>query len=154
MTEKIKYVNKINPEEMVTVYSGTTLQNYRSCAYETSKGILFDKKKEPKHDFKTLFFVPAFEGAARYTLEIAKKLRHTPLIVDGWVKRNRRLDYELPEEEPFYIGRIYLPKPGVDWRKINPHDPKSLEGSFMEINPKKLLRHTKLINFVNLSHLE
>lgn len=140
MIEEIECVDEINPEERVTVYSGTTLQNYRSCAYETPKGILFDKGKVLKHDFETLFFVPAFEGGVRYAFDIAKKLKHDPLIMGGKVKKSVRLDYELSKGEPFYVDQIYILKPGVDWRKINPHNPKSLEGSFMEINPQRLLR--------------
>jgi hypothetical protein len=132
--EKSNYDN-----EMAVVHSGTTLENYRICAYRAPRGVVFNKKRQPLHDFMSFFFVPALEGGARYALEVARELKHTPLIMKGKVRDSQKLDYELPIGEEFPVDRVYMPKHGIDWRQINPHNIQSLEDSLMEINPEDLI---------------
>lgn len=41
----------------VTVYSGTTVENYRTCAYVDNRGrVVFDKGREPRHEHPNFYF--------------------------------------------------------------------------------------------------
>ena len=68
------------PEQLVTAYSGTTLENFKICATQTELGLwVFDKDREQNHYFKSIFFVLSLKGAIQYACQRAKELKHNPL---------------------------------------------------------------------------
>lgn len=126
-------------EGLVIVHSGTTVENYQTCAYASGDTVIFDKMREPRHVFKPFFYVPAFEGGARYAFAAARELDQEPCVIAGKVSADQRFKYELPEGETFSVDRVWKPKAGFDWRKLRPYASDTLKDFFDELDPRELL---------------
>lgn len=72
-------------------YYGTTLENYRTCAQVTNAGIVLVKtRKSPQGEPETISFVYGLIAGANYAFLRAKKLGHTPIILDGELYHSER----------------------------------------------------------------
>ena len=130
-------------QRKMRVYSGTTLDNYRTCAFiNEQQQVVFNKAREPRYAFGSFFYVPAFEGAARYAFERANELGGNPLVISGLMDEENwtvRHTYELANGEFFVVNGVWLPKKGLDWHQLNPYGKGLSKEFFDEFDPKKLL---------------
>ncbi|MBN1386138.1 hypothetical protein JW968_04145 [Candidatus Woesearchaeota archaeon] len=101
-----------------TVYSGTTEENFQTCAFRTRFGnILFDKSLESAHHYDELYYSPRFGSAAVFGMQSAESIGHTPLVMEG-----RCLEDEivmvgtLPKGEAFFVDAIWRIS-DADWLK-------------------------------------
>jgi len=91
---------------------------------------------------ESIFYVPAFEGAARYAFERANELGGNPLVISGLMDEENwtvRHTYELANGEFFVVNGVWLPKKGLDWHQLNPYGKGLSKEFFDEFDPKKLL---------------
>lgn len=102
-------------------YYGTTLENYRTCAQVTNAGIVLVKtRKSTQGEPETISFVYGLIAGANYAFLRAKKLGHTPIILEGELYRYQYYSRgELFPREAFPVNRAWIPREYVDWRTYN-----------------------------------
>jgi len=106
--------------------------------------VLFEKGREQRHEYgSTMFYTPTFSRAALYAITLARDLRHTPLVIEGEVKKEKEWSFQLPEGLPFVVKNTHIIVDQSNWKSINlavePFDESSLEALFTYITRKKIL---------------
>lgn len=77
---------EIEVDPTLPVYSGTTLQNFLTCAYIDQEGrVLFDKLREPRFQYPEIHCTHDFGIASRIALREARDLHHRPLVIESMI---------------------------------------------------------------------
>lgn len=104
-------------DRCVTVYSGTTLGNYRTGAFVDGEGqVFFDKTRNRRHDFKETFFGLSLRDTFDATAAVAYQTSDIPVIMIGQASEkymNMRKPH-LPEGVVLPVSELLVPKDGVD----------------------------------------
>lgn len=127
-------------ERQIQVYSGSTIENYRTCAFIDKDGhVLFDKDREPRHEHPRFFYDDKFSTAVTFGSGCANYVfpEHTLLVMRGTVPDDDF--FSLDPGEFFPVDRVYVPKPDVRWQEIDAIFDKDLVRHFQELDPKELL---------------
>jgi len=92
-------------EKNIETYSGTTLENFRTCAFIAGKRVLFDKRMESRcyhHDF---FSTPSFNQAVDFGYQTARKLNNNILILETRLPINK---HRFGPEEEIVINGVWM----------------------------------------------
>jgi len=120
-------------------YSGTTIENYQTCTTLMNGKLYFFKGFEPKHDDLSIFHYPDFNLAAQWAISIAGRLDHTPLVMSGMVDVEYMGTQELPPGIFLPIDQIFVPKPKIDWRRIDLTKSTDITDLFVYKTPSEYL---------------
>lgn len=125
-------------EQLQTVYSGTTLENFYVCATLNEKNeLLYVKQKQPKSLFEELFATPSPLTALEHALGTAAKLNQQPLVIAGEIlseKYTVSTGIRIPSDVPFSIERAWMPLSSLDLNLKT----EDLSIRFIEIDPMEL----------------
>ena len=70
-------------------YTGTTVENYRTCTIIENGKIYFMKARETRHQLKKLFYVGLLAYGAYWAVKAASKIPgHLPLVIEGNIIEN------------------------------------------------------------------
>lgn len=123
-------------------YSGTTIENFRTCTFVENGTILFDKSREPKHTYRDCYFTRNLVLAQLHASRMAQELDQAPLIMFGRLSKRLAKKFEsliwLPQGICFSVDSIWVSKEGIDWRPYQERA-KDVRRIFQEIDPKVLL---------------
>jgi len=123
--------------DFVLVHSGTTLQNYQTCAYLVDGSVIFDKQREPRHTHQLLYYLPTFGLGIRYfAFEVARKLGHIPCVMEGAVRKDLEHCIKLPKGEFFVVKRVWVPNIG-NWESLDSMG--QIDDNFRAFDAKDLL---------------
>ena len=126
----------------VVVYTGTTLENFKKCAFLDGDKIWFDKLREPAHQHRKTYYDERFNIAASFALDCAngRTPEHLPLVMRGRLLEDCLSYSSLDEGELFSVNGAYTPSGKIDWHKLLT-SPMTLNIRmfFMETNPRELL---------------
>ena len=120
-----------------TAYSGTTLENYLTCAVLVDGDIKFDKGKEPRHFHREIYYEHNLTRAVAQSISLAKELKQYPLVIKGLLEPSYRERFYLEPGKCFPVNGVYIPKTALSssdltifWNEFG--DPY---GYFIELNP-------------------
>ena len=102
---------EIKPQKE-TFYSGTTLENLRTCLIEDSQGNLyFDKSRESRHVHpEAIFCVDDFDHATGYALERARMSNDTSVVLEGKLESDKVIFHKLLGGKNFPVEKVWLKK--------------------------------------------
>lgn len=113
-------------EQKIRVYSGTTLENFVTCAVQVGDGAYFyEKDREPRlrrnpQTYYVLNQGDAVGWAIGHAVDIeATGATHTPAIISGKVSKKYETTYALAPGEALVVDEIWLPDPESDWKTNN-----------------------------------
>ena len=136
-------VSKIQVQlRYIIIYSGTTVENYRTCVFIDHGKVFFDKRREPRHQHRRFYFDKSFSTATLFALDCANSRihEHTPLLMEGYLLEDLLQGYgSLDVGELFPVGKVWVPKAEIDWHHLRPFMDKDLKDKFIELDPKELL---------------
>lgn len=132
---------KEDESQKETFYSGTTLDNFRTCLTEDSKGDLyFDKKRDERHEEPTIVYcIEEFPVAGEYGLRRSKEVHKTEeqsIILEGKLNPKSVMFNRLLGAKSFPVEKVWVLKKnsrrnfGDKAEKIN-----NLQDYFEERNP-------------------
>lgn len=101
-------------EEMETFYSGTTLENLRTCLTEDPEGnLLFDKWREERHVCpEAIYCVEDFNHAAGYALLRAHQTNGTSILLEGKLGPGKVMFHKLLRAKKFPVSQVWILKEG------------------------------------------
>lgn len=103
-------------EPLVTVYSGTTLENFIKCGSVNPDGnVSYYKSREKRHDFERVYYSQNFDIAAARSVFNAKKAGHLPLIMEATMPLDVAIQTE--SDEPFRAEYVWFPN--CNWLDID-----------------------------------
>ncbi|MCR4264536.1 MAG: hypothetical protein NUV98_07545 [Candidatus Roizmanbacteria bacterium] len=137
----------VTPElpETFPVYSGTTLQNYKTSTYVTSEGVFYDKLRNPKHWYKETYFFDVPEHAYEHAKIIAFELQDLPVVMGG----NISITYQggrdrLPAGTLFPVSHLWILRGDITSENLLEKllarmNYETLKSNFIEVEPASVL---------------
>ncbi|MEK6861862.1 MAG: hypothetical protein AABY07_07900 [Nanoarchaeota archaeon] len=125
-----------------TAYSGTTLENYMTCATLVGNEVEFDKSREPEHFYREIYYEDNLIIAINQSINLAKTLNHFPLVMEGKLEAFYKDRFHLEIGECFPVNKVYIPKSAVVSADLTVFEEGNgnLNVIFTELNPLCLLR--------------
>lgn len=132
---------------MFRAYSGTTIENFGTCAVIKGNHVKFEKAKESRYyEPKNFWYAVNFDYAAHFALRIAWELKHTPLIMEVGISRldvlGRIVGYgPISQWMLSPVRRVWVPTEKLDWGEYidRTHE---IQHVFQEIRPLDFLSET------------